>query len=84
MLLNHNTVCTIDFIPANHTSLSKQWVAIVSWGTSEIKIDNRVNKHFQSWRIPVLTQSTMGQEAGMSARGDTVDELHPFHHETKD
>lgn len=35
-------------------------------------------KNFQSKRIQVLTQSTMRQEAGKSARGDTSDELCPF------
>ena len=40
MCLKKQTVCTIDFIAANTTSLSKQWVAVVSCGTSEIEIDN--------------------------------------------
>lgn len=34
-----NAEFTIDFI-ANNTSLSKQWVASVSWCTPKIKIDN--------------------------------------------
>lgn len=37
IILNQNTVCTIDFIATNSTSLSQQWVARISWGTSEIK-----------------------------------------------
>lgn len=37
IILNQNTVYTIDFIATNSTSLSKQWVARISWGTSEIK-----------------------------------------------
>lgn len=40
VLKKKKTVCTIDFIAANTTSLSKQWVAVVSCGTSEIEIDN--------------------------------------------
>lgn len=54
MLLNQNTVCTIDFIATNSTSLPKQWVASISWSTSEIKIDNVLSKYFQSRRIQVL------------------------------
>lgn len=37
IILNQNTVCTIDFIATNSTSLSQQWVARISRGTSEIK-----------------------------------------------
>lgn len=77
MLLNQNTVCTIDFIATNSTSLPKQWVASISWSTSEIKIDNVLSKYFQSRRIQVF-QSTIRQEAGKSARGDTFDELCSF------
>lgn len=68
------TACTINFIAPNTASLSKQWVASVSWSTSETKVDSVFKQIF-----PVREDtSTMSQEAGKSARGDTFDELCPF------
>lgn len=68
---------TIDFIAANNTSLSKQGVSSVTCGTPEIKIDNALSKYFQSKRMQVLIQSTMGWKTRKSASSDTCDESSP-------
>ena len=39
IFMDQITKCTIDFVVANSTYLSKLWVASVSCGTSEIKIE---------------------------------------------